>query len=52
VAYQTRDMEGSASQRAVHHEAEFIKRFGVRDDANVVRKKVRHRAPRVRPLRF
>lgn len=52
VAYQTRDMEGSASQRAQHHEVEFAKRFGLRDDANVVRKKVRHRAPVVRPQRF
>lgn len=52
VAYQTRDMEGSASARAQHHEVEFAKRFGLRDDANVVRKKVRHRAPVVRPQRF
>lgn len=52
TAYSTRDMEGSASQRAVTHEAEFIKRFGERDDANVRRKKVRHRAPVTRPLRW
>ena len=42
----------SASQRAVHAEAEFIKRFGERHDANVMRKKRRHRAPVVRPARF
>lgn len=52
VAYMTRDMEGSAAQRAAVHEAEFAKRFGLRDDANVMRKKVRHRAPVVRPARF
>lgn len=52
VAYQTRDMEGGAAQRSAVHEAEFIKRFGMRDDANVARKKVRHRAPVVRAQRF
>lgn len=52
AAYQTRDMEGSAAQRAAFHEAEFEKRFGSRDDANVRRKKVRHRAPVTRPIRF
>ena len=52
IAYETRDMEGSASARAVHAEAEFIKRFGERHDANVMRKKRRHRAPVVRPARF
>lgn len=52
VAYKTRDIEGSADARADKHEAEFIRRFGSRDDANVMRKKVRHRAPVVRPARF
>src|SRR5690606_21329052 len=49
VAYSTRDMEGAAPQRAAQHEAEFIKRFGIREDANVMRKKRRHRAPVCRP---
>lgn len=52
LAYQTRDMEGASINRAAFHEAEFIKHFGMRDDANVARKKVRHRAPVVRAQRF
>ena len=52
VAYKTRDMEAGAAARAERHEAEFERRFGVRDDANVMRKKVRHRAPVTRPIRF
>ena len=52
VAYTTRDIEGSASERAVNAENEFIRRFGERHDANVMRKKRRHRAPVVRPARF
>ena len=52
VAYSTRDMEGSASERALRHLGIFEARFGERDDANVRRKKVRHRAPVVRQARF
>ncbi len=51
-AYETRDVEGNSDQRAAKHEAEFDKAFGIRDDANIARKKVRHRAPVVRPARF
>lgn len=52
AAYETRDMEGDAPQRAAKHEAEFDRRFGIREDANVMRKKARHRAPVTRPLRW
>src|SRR5690606_5376506 len=52
TAYSTRDMEGSASERAVTDEAEFIKRFGRLDDANVRRKMTRLRAPVTRPVRW
>lgn len=51
-AYQTRDMELGASERAKLHEDEFTRLFGIREDANVMRKKRRHRAPIVRPARF
>lgn len=51
-AYSTRDMEFGADRRAAAHEAKFIERFGQRADANVMRKQVRHRAPRVRPIRL
>ena len=51
-AYQTRDMEGSAAQRSAFHEAEFVKLFGDRQDANVMRKQARHRPTVVRPARF
>lgn len=50
--YETRDLEISAPDRARYHEGEFIKLFGERDDANVMRQKRRHRAPVVRPARF
>jgi hypothetical protein len=50
--YETRDMEGSAPQRAALHEAEFEKLFGIRDNAETMRKRRRHRAPVVRPQRF
>lgn len=51
-AYSTRDAEGNSDARASKHEAEFERRFGLRDDANVARKKVRHRAPVVKAQRF
>lgn len=51
-AYDTRDMEFSAPQRMVTAESEFTKLFGERHDANVMRKKRRHRAPVVRQARF
>lgn len=52
VAYETRDMEYGASDRSKFHEAEFEKLIGERQDANVMRKHLRHRAGRVRPARF
>lgn len=49
---ETRDLEISSPDRAKFHEAEFIKLFGERHDANVMRQKRRHRAPRVRAGTF
>lgn len=52
VAYRSRDMEADAEARANRHEAEFERRFGLREDANVMRKQLRHRAGRVKPARW
>lgn len=47
-AYSTRDMEGSAKDRAADHLALFVNQFGERPDANVLRKRRRHRAVKTR----
>lgn len=50
VAYQVRDIEGSAKDRVDVHEQRFINVFGERPDANVRRKRLRHRATICRPI--
>ncbi len=51
-AYLTRDQEAEARVRSAEHLAMFTARFGERADANVARKQLRHRAPRVRMNRW
>ncbi len=50
-AYSERDIEASAPNRAANHLAAFTDRFGVRRDANVMRKHRQQRRPVIRPAR-
>jgi len=50
LAYQTRDMEGSAPERSTAALANFESKFGVRPDANVQRKRLRHKATVCQPI--
>lgn len=51
-AYKTRDMEGSARERAMLHNDLFTQTFGPMPTADVRRKQRRHRAPRCRRERW
>lgn len=51
-AFSTRDLEGAAETRAAKHKADFAEHFGQKTDANVQRKRLRHRGTVVRPIRF
>lgn len=51
-AYSTRDIEGSAAQRAETHKKRFSDYFGDVPDANVQRKQAKHRPAIVRPRRW
>lgn len=51
-AYSTRDLEGAAEARADKHKADFAGHFGQKTDANVQRKRLRHRGGHVRPIPF
>lgn len=51
-AYSARDLEAAADARSAKHEAAFNGHFGMKRDANVQRKQLKHRAPTVRPISF
>lgn len=51
-AYRTRDLEGAAEGRSNRHLATFEEQFGRKTNANVGRKRLRHRAPVVRGINF
>lgn len=51
-AFSTRDLEGAADTRSEKHKTAFAEHFGQKTDANVQRKRLRHRASLVRPIGF
>lgn len=51
-AFNTRDLEGSSEARSAKHLGMFTDHFGGKSDANVQRKRYRHRASVVRPIGF
>lgn len=50
LAFLTRDIEGAALPRTDRHLQRFVDAFGERPDANVRRKRLRHRATICRPI--